>query len=94
MAKRLFLVSAAILMLAIAYHLGARNAAAQSGAAIVGFSAYDNGYLFVLTSDGEVYMRRGTTTGWTMPLAHVGNVWDGTVNIQPETWSGMKEKYR
>jgi len=36
MAKRFFYVSAAMLCLALAYHLGAHNAVAQSGMVIVG----------------------------------------------------------
>ena len=46
MAKRFFYVSAALLMLAATYHIGARSAQAQAGATGFGFTAYGYG-LFV-----------------------------------------------
>lgn len=127
MAKRLFFVSAAILMLMIAYHLGARNAQAQSGSyfrvtgqgvVVVGDHAYilegsdtpppwiwkplDSAVLLPVPVSSCVYLTRGGA----ITAAGEGFIWDGvrwqpggfvpggTINVQPETWGGVKQKYR
>ena len=59
-AKRFFYVCAGILCLALAYHLGASSATAQSAAGqsnsrvITGF-AVDHDYFYVITPDGDIY---------------------------------------
>jgi hypothetical protein len=94
MLKKLFYASASILMLAIAYHLGATTAAAQApGNPIVG-AAYStssyNGGVFAFAANGDVYL-----------LPSGGNTWVHTLNLftnqtptaQP-SWGQLKAQYR
>jgi hypothetical protein len=62
MLKKLFYASASILMLALAYHLGATAAHGQSANAVVGNLA--SGYLeFVLTASGDEYVLNTNNPG-------------------------------
>ncbi len=127
MLKRLFYSSAIILMLALAYHLGARNSEAQPGST---FRVVGDVGPFVL-SGGTIYLMYGPANPWhsipdadyTLPPVPVsdlllytgwsaltfsgegwfrqGNTWislglvpGGTVTVQPETWGGVKQKFR
>lgn len=74
MAKRLFSISAAILMLAIAYHLGAHNVQAQSGGQIVAMAweGAPERHLFAVTSDGAVYRYDSRRDTW-VPHSNVFN---------------------
>jgi hypothetical protein len=80
-AKRFFYVCAALLCLAIAYHLGARSATAQannqaiSSFNIEGFCAGSPG-IIVLTTKGDVYRRPMTCSGLPAgaPIL-LGNFW-------------------
>ena len=127
MLKRLFYVSGIILMLAVAYHFGYREAQAQSGSYFrilgsAGNSVYvavgDNvyaadltqgswelgtpylppvpvsslvfyNYITAITESGEGWRNRNYTS-WES----IGMLPSGTIAVQPETWSGMKERYR
>jgi hypothetical protein len=107
MAKRLFYVSAAVLMLAVAYQLGVSRARAQVGGEFAGIAVHPSLYSTVaITTLGDVYSRQGVPTcsgttmvwhqasspcGWT----YMGNVLDGiTVPIQNPTMTDMKREYR
>ncbi|PWB38480.1 MAG: hypothetical protein C3F02_03950 [Parcubacteria group bacterium] len=46
-------------------------------------------YLTAITSNGDGWINQNFNT-WV----NLGPVPGGAVNVQPETWSGMKERYR
>lgn len=105
LAKRFFYVSAGILCLALAYHLGASNATAQMGGQIVGMSgtignAACGGMFNVITSSGEVFGREmaapGCMNGTPGPLYDLGNFWSGggPTPISHESLGGVKARYR
>ncbi len=84
-AKRLFYASASLLMLALAYHLGATSAIGQTGGIIT--DAYDPGLgSFAVTSTGAVYFASygGTETPSNPTWSHVGTIPAGSsiVTIQ------------
>jgi hypothetical protein len=87
--KKLFFASASILMLALAYHLGASTATAQAPSnPVVGISNNN-----VVTANGDVYT--GTGTGsvelWTL----VSNVFSGPpVPTRQTSWGALKVKGR
>ena len=101
MLKKLFYASASILMLALAYHLGAQNATAQAGSTIVGVTGGGPG-LIVVTLNGDVYAREVRASSSTPcspslgcgPLL-MGNLWSGgpTPAAQP-TFGQVKAQYR
>src|SRR5262245_25635283 len=93
-ARAFFYVCAGVFLLALSYHLGARNATAQApGNPVVstlpacGTSAYG-----VVTANGDVYVEGGSCgTSWT----HVGNVFGGgPVPVTRETFGALKSRYR
>ena len=90
MLKKLFYASASILMLALAYHLGATTATAQApGNPIVGFAG-----ALACTANGDVYGIAGvdpTYGHWN----RVGNIFAGgpTPAAQP-TFGQLKAQYR
>ena len=73
MAKRLFFVCAGLVCLALAYHLGASSAQAQSGAANrIRLMSSTGKIAWVVTESDDVYMINGESTasvshgeGWT-----------------------------
>lgn len=78
--KRFFYASAAILMLAIAYHLGASTATAQSPRTPVGFCFAGDRYL-VLDQKGDLFEQK-TAGGMSYSVAaaqatYLGNLWTG-----------------
>lgn len=96
MAKRLFFVSAAILMLMVAYHLGTREARAQSGGAIVAAFGSGGSGVYVVTPNGDTFFRPAAGNRYVGESAEfVGNFWSGgTVTVQPESWGSVKQKFR
>ena len=80
-ARAFFFVCAGLFLLALAYHLGARSAGAQSGSAITGM-ALEGGNMVVLTSTGEVFARSapwGWLSGFQLaPAVSLGNFWSGS----------------
>ena len=100
--KKAFYASAAILMLALAYHLGARSASAQAGSQVVGFTiepiCADYGRVYVMTSSGDVFERDmgSSSCQATSALQPMGNVWSGSgpTPAKPETWGSVKARYR
>jgi hypothetical protein len=90
--KRVFYASASILMLALAYHLGAQSASAQApGNPIVG----DAGSGAVVTANGDVYVIPAVGTASFSHWVLAGNVFSsGPVPAQPQTMGQMKARYR
>lgn len=92
-AKRFFFVCAGLLCLAIAYHLGARSAGAQTPGNTVVASRAD-GYV-VYTSNGDVYFSVGAGPENGGRWTWVGNVFSSApVSTQSETWGQLKTRYR
>jgi hypothetical protein len=93
MLKKLFYISAIMFMLVATYTVAAHRAQAQSGGQVVGitWADYPVSGMFAVTSDGTVYRYLNNGTGWTFDSRVFGG---GTVGVQPETWTGVKEKYR
>lgn len=96
MAKKFFYVCAGVFLLALSYHLGARNATAQTGSMVSGFSAVTPEYapcLYVMTPNGDVYSSCGPD--FSRPPNFVGNFWGGgPTPVRPETWGSVKARYR
>lgn len=99
-AKAFLYVCTGILMLAFAYHLGARNATAQVGSSVLGFTAQPGasgeraGAFYVITSNGDVFGRYMAPGGEAHALAYFGNFWGGAVPVQHESWGAVKDRYR
>jgi hypothetical protein len=84
--KRLFYLSASILMLALAFHFGYTTARAQApGNAVV--AAFDR--WAVVTANGDVYWSPDAVT-WS----HLSNVFSGgpTPTLK-ESWGQLKSRY-
>ncbi len=91
-AKTFFYACAGIFLLALSYHLGARNAGAQApGNPVVslGIGGGDSGV--AITSSGDVYYTSGLGySAWTLR----GNVFSGATPAKQETWGQLKARYR
>ncbi len=88
MLKRLFYASASVLMLALAYHLGATSATAQApGNPVVA----GDGLGIAFTANGDVY--RNTIADYSA-WERVGNVFSGPTPAQQPSWGEMKARYR
>jgi hypothetical protein len=87
--KRLFYLSASILMLSIAFHLGYTTAKAQAPGNPVVASVGATGPVF--TANGDVYVSNLDYRG---PWVHAGNVFSGgpTPALQ-ESWGQLKSRY-
>ena len=90
LAKRFFYVSAALFLLALTYHLGARSAAAQapSNPVVSMAGAYPN--LWVITANGDVYYLSNGC--WIQPDCR--NVFGTPTAGTPTTWGKVKADYR
>jgi hypothetical protein len=137
-AKRFLYVAAGILLLVVAYSVGAHRADAQASGSLIGVAGSYASGLVALDSSGQLYYRRaGATTSWQPlgfcppgipvvlnyeplsgntfevgmsngdvyqfwfqgpagPLTFVflGSVFGGAVQIDPRSWSEVKEMYR
>ena len=94
-AKSFFYVSLGILALAIAYHLGARTATAQSsGNPVVGMAAspHNVNEYEVVTASGDFYRTTGAGYPGTWELR--GNVFSGATPVQQQSWGSVKARYR
>jgi len=91
-ARSFFYVCAGLFVLALAYHLGARNAGAQApGSPVVAMEAIQGSRFHVMTANGDLYTSCcGTTPTWSF----VGNVFGGPVPAQRETFGALKSRYR
>lgn len=83
----------------IAHYIGKPAEAQGQGELIVGFVADtatgDCGTHEVITSTGDVYMRRMGPMGICGPLVPLGNIWGGAgpTAVTPSTWSEIKAKF-
>jgi len=101
-ARSFFFVCAGIFLLALAFHLGAMTATAQSGSIVTGFAASpgnDCGSVFwAMTQNGDIFGRTLTTGpcgSSAGPLYHIGNFWSGSPTpATQETWGQLKSRYR
>jgi hypothetical protein len=90
MLKKLFYASASILMLALAYHLGATSATAQApGNPVV---AIAGPYSFVLTANGDLYAPAGQAE--VGPWVRARNVFGSPTPAAQPTWGQLKAHYR
>lgn len=95
--KRFFFASASILMLALAYHLGATNAGAQApGNAVVAVVPPDgagsvSGNGAIVTANGDVY---GCSNGFAPPYRFVGNVFSSATPTNTTSFGALKARYR
>jgi hypothetical protein len=99
-ARAFFFVCAGLLCLALAYHLGATSAKAQSGdrtIAAANFGACGSYGVqgFVMTPNGDVYWNQFGDGGCPPELRYVGNFWSGapTPAVSQPTWGQVKAKY-
>jgi hypothetical protein len=90
-AKRFFYVSAGLLCLALAYHLGARSATAQApGNPVV--EIFERNFTGVVTANGDVYQSLTDLSG---PWVWRSNVFGtGPTPAQRESWGSVKSRYR
>src|SRR5882762_6476655 len=66
MLKKLSYASASVLMLAVAYHLGATNARAQSHPSIVAIAwRHADGYAYAVDAAGGIFANPGNCGAWT-----------------------------
>jgi hypothetical protein len=94
-ARAFFYVAAGVFLLALSYHLGARSAGAQVGSSVVGVSSNPaaSTYWWVMTPNGEIYMR-SAVGGGLGPLTLIGNFWDGPTPAHRESFGALKSRYR
>ena len=91
LAKRFFYVSAALFLLALTYHLGARNAGAQApGNPVVGIAG-TSGFMLAVTCDGDSYATVDDGISWHRTTNIFGN---GPTSAVPQTWGQVKDRYR
>lgn len=89
--KKLFYASAAILMLALAYHLGASTATAQAPSnPVVGMTT--SPFTLVVTANGDVY--RASDSVGSGPWSRVSNVFGSPTATAPQSFGALKAKYR
>src|SRR5690348_10490879 len=103
MAKKFFYVCAGLFLIALSYHLGARNAQSQafgtSVAALPNFRVYDP----AVGSVQGVVMQNGDVYGWADPSSPapwqvhlLGNLFTSIspTATTPQTWGEIKHRYR
>jgi len=96
-AKQFFYTSAGILLLVIAYSVGASRAQGQAQgdqiAALINQTTDGSERYMAVTTNGDVYtaadLNNGIPGAWTFR----NNVF-GNVASQGRTWSGVKQQYR
>jgi hypothetical protein len=92
--KRLFYLSASILMLALAIHFGYTNAKAQGpgNPAVALANEGTGGYMLALTANGDLYRAQGYTRTYSFEL--VGNIFSGgPTPALKESWGSLKARY-
>ena len=92
LAKRFFFVSAGILCLALAYHLGASTATAQAPSNPIVAPATTGAFI---TANGDIYE---STTGSNIrgPYVLTANVFGGSppTTVTQQSWGQVKARYR
>lgn len=94
MARKFFYVCTGLFLLALTYHLGARNVTAQAPGnpvvAVIQSTCPENSNV-VVTANGDLWGASYCAGPWT----HVGNVFSsGPTPVKQETWGGVKARYR
>ena len=91
--KVLFVVALSFFLFAAGYRLlavGPANAQAP-GNPVVGVTMYGGDTWLAVASNGDVYRSDNTgATIWTLR----GNVFGAPTSVKPETWGGMKRRFR
>jgi hypothetical protein len=93
MLKKLFYASASILMLALAYHLGATSASAQApGNPVVAMmpSVVSTARMHAITANGDLYSSGDDIRVWT----RTANIFAGSTPAAQTTWGQLKATYR
>ena len=91
-AKAFFYVCAGVFLLALSYHLGARNAGAQAPGNPVVAMAEHGTALWAVTSAGDIYYAANPQD---VPWSRGVNVFGGSpVPAQRETFGALKARYR
>jgi hypothetical protein len=89
--KRLFYLSASILMLSLAFHFGYATARAQAPSNPV-VTGIELGSPIVITANGDVYQGNGANSAQTW--THVSNVFtSGPTPALQESWGQLKARY-
>ncbi len=88
--KKLFYASAAVLMLALAYHLGASTATAQAPSNPV--VAMEASGAQVMTANGDLYTSPDPVHGMSYTL--VNNVFSGATPARQSSWGALKVQSR
>lgn len=93
--KKLFLGSASVLMLALAYHLGASTATAQAPSnpiANVAYVSWPGNGLVAMTTNGDSFFSSDNGATWQ----HAGNVFSGggPVPSRAQSWGSVKVQQR
>ena len=97
-ARAFFFVCAGIFLLALAYHLGARSAGAQSGSDIIGFAVGGPSaqHQYAVTPAGDVWYQNTNGSGGLYRAAPqlIGNFWNGAPTpAQSISIGQLKAKY-
>lgn len=91
MLRKLFYVSASLLMLALAYHLGASTATAQApGNPVVAVFIGSGDNISAVTANGDVF-GANTSSG---PWAFRSNVFSGATPARQSSWGALKVQSR
>lgn len=91
--KKLFLASASVLMLALAYHFGASTATAQAPNSSVVAACYDgyNSRLFAFTANGDVFSANSGDARWV----RFASVFGGSpTTTSTQSWGSVKVQQR
>jgi len=89
MAKKFFYVCGGLLMLALAYQLGATTATAQAPGNPIVAASGTNSFVVAIAANGDAYISQGGGN-W----GHWGNVFGSPVPATQETWGQVKARYR
>ena len=90
-ARAFFYVCAGVFLLALSYHLGARNATAQApGNPVVATFGPDSPNPAVVTANGDLYQAPTLSLTWV----YRGNVFSGQTPAQQGSFGGLKARYR
>jgi len=92
MAKKFFYVCAGLLMLALAYHLGASTATAQAPSNSV-VASFSYGYgAAAITANGDLYTSWNSIGG---PYVHTANIFTGGATpTTTQSFGALKARYR